>query len=76
METTRHNNKIFDPRLAQTTKIYPPPVTGLDMSVKNHLVACGCYVVLVYLASYLGGIFVQLCDPPQPGPGVHVEKNG
>ena len=44
METTRHNNKIFDPRLAQTTKIYPPPVTGLDMSVKNHLVACGCYM--------------------------------
>ena len=32
METTRHNNKIFDPRLAQTTKIYPPPVTALDVS--------------------------------------------
>ena len=30
METTRHNNKIFDPRLAQTAKyVYPPPVTAL-----------------------------------------------
>ena len=38
METTRHNNKIFDPRLAQTAKIYPPPVTALDMSVKNPII--------------------------------------
>ena len=45
METTRHNNKIFDPRLAQTAKIYPPPVTALDMSVKYPIIkaSCGCW---------------------------------
>ena len=36
METTRHNNKIFDPRLAQTAELYPPPVTALNKSEKNH----------------------------------------
>ena len=52
METTRHNNKIFDPRLAQTAKIYPPPVTALDMSVKNPIIkaSCGCwYCYKLYL---------------------------
>ena len=42
METTRHNNKIFDPRLAQTAKIYPPPVTALDMPVKNPIIKASC----------------------------------
>ena len=57
METTRHNNKIFDPRLAQTTKIYPPPVTALDMPVKNPIIKASCGGVGV--GTYVG---LLLCE--------------